>query len=348
MGDTLKKALDGLQGKAVKMLRLPTVGYDLPIQVIPAKEGDAYSRCFIIELYDTNGTINLEQYSTVTFNAKRPDGETILDEAEFRLNDKGEKTLVFYEVPSEMTYVEGRVECDIALVGTDANGEHMQMSSQTFYVIVAPSNASNENIEVQDTYPLLLRFVTQEEARVDAENLRVNAESGRKTAEEERVKAEESRVKAEEARVKVEETRVEAENSRKTAEEARVKAEEARVEAEESRVKAEKARVKVEETRVEAENSRKTAEEARAKAEEGRVKAESARVEAETERATIFASLKSNCEKATDDANTATDNANDKIEEIRALLSSSPCTIGIKEGGTLTGITSLTFVLQGD
>lgn len=53
-----------LIGKAVKVLKLPTVDYlNSPTKLIPVQQGDIQSRYFNIILYDDRGNIDLSIYS---------------------------------------------------------------------------------------------------------------------------------------------------------------------------------------------------------------------------------------------------------------------------------------------
>ena len=64
-----------LMGKAVKILKLPTVNYEnTPVTIIPAQQGDANSRFVNISLYDDRGDISLGAYTKVVLNATLPDG----------------------------------------------------------------------------------------------------------------------------------------------------------------------------------------------------------------------------------------------------------------------------------
>lgn len=149
------------------------------------------------------------------------------------------------------------------------------------------------------------QLVAAETARETAEAARVRAELLRVQAEETRAAAEQLRDSAEQQRVAAEELRVKAEQLRVTAEQARAEAEEKRVLAEQSRVTAEDARVKAETGRVDAEFKRVTAEQSRVTAETSRVKAEQNRVTAEEQREETFATLKTDAEKAMQDATDA-------------------------------------------
>nr|DAV54950.1 MAG TPA: protein of unknown function DUF285 [Caudoviricetes sp.] len=98
-------------------------------------------------------------------------------------------------------------------------------------------------------------------------------------------------------------------------EEKRVEAENLRTSQENARIKAEKERVGEEEVRIESEKKRVSAEQSRVDAEGKRALAEEARVLAEKKRETDFSNAKSECETATDNANTAAGNTNEAIRK---------------------------------
>lgn len=152
--------------------------------------------------------------------------------------------------------------------------------------------------------------VTAEIGRQTAEGLRGLAEADRETAEGLRVLAETARINAEgdatKGRVKAENERVTAETSRKTAEGLRVDAELLRQSSESERNENEGLRVQAESLRATAETSRQTA--------------ESLRVDAELLRQSSTQEAILNAENATENANTAAQNADDAREAIQSDL----------------------------
>ena len=305
-----------LVGKAVKNLRLPTVNYDhSPVKIIPAQEGDVNSRYFSVTLYDDRGDIPVSEYNKVTLNATLPDESLQLAEGEINT----EENVAVCKIAGSMLKQLGKVSCDIILTGTDSNGDIMSLTSQTFYVFVAKSQAGDDAIEGSDDYTLLVQLLNEvseleenvetaeaarvkaEEARVAAETTRANNESARKTAETARASAETKRASAETARVNAEMARANAEAERVTSENTRKSNETARITAEKTRASAET-------TRVTNENARKTAETARAEAEAARVKAEEARV-------AEYDQISGELGEAIDNINAAAENAK-KVEEL--------------------------------
>ncbi len=283
-----------LKGKAVKHLLLPTVSYESStIKIISAQQGDSQSRYFSVQLYDDGGTIDVTGYSNVTLNATLPDETKELYAGEI----DSTRNRAICPLPSDILCQEGRVACDICF-WTGENDDKVVLTSQTFYVMVLPSQASEDAIIAQDKSGLLADIVVNEQNRIEAENARQAAEqeradtestrnsneearksdeSDRANAETQRESAETNREAAETGRSKAEDTRVAAENTRGTNEASRETAEASRVSAEEKRVAAEKGRV-------DAESKRDTAEAGRASAETARVSAEKTRDSNETTR----------------------------------------------------------------
>ena len=275
-----------LMGKAVKILKLPTVNYEnTPVTIIPAQQGDANSRFVNISLYDDRGDISLGAYTKVVLNATLPDGSLEFTDGEIDV----EKNLGICKIAGSMLQQTGKICCDITFMNDDSENVS-SLTSQTFYIFVSKSQGSDESIEGSDDYTLLeklLKEVEELEDKVEtAETARENAEESRVTAENSRVSAEQARVKAEQARVAEESERVSAEEARVSAEQSRASAESARVTAEQSRVKAEQARASAETARESEEQKRVTAEQSRASEEQKRVTAEAGRVSAEQSRVT--------------------------------------------------------------
>ena len=305
-----------LVGKAVKNLRLPTVDYNnSPIKIIPAQEGDINSRFFSVTLFDDRGDIPLTPYTKATLNATLPDGELQMAEGEI---DK-EKNIAICKIAGSMLSQLGKVSCDILLTGKDSTNTDMSLTSQTFYLFVAKSQAGDDAIAGSDDYTLLVQLLnevselednieTAEEARVAAEQARVTAENTRASNETKRVNAENARATAETNRASAETKRASAETARAEAETARASAEATRKTNEDARIAAETKRASAESTRATNETARKNAETARQTAEEARVAAEQARVDEYTE-------LAGDMEEAIDNINAAAENAA-KVEEI--------------------------------
>ena len=172
-----------LVGKAVKNLRLPTVDYNnSPIKIIPAQEGDINSRFFSVTLFDDRGDIPLTPYTKAILSATLPDGERQMAEGE--IDQK--KNIAICKIAGSMLSQLGKVSCDILLTGKDSTNTDTSLTSQTFYLFVAKSQAGDDAIEGSDDYTLLVQLLkevselednieTAEEARVAAEKARVTA-----------------------------------------------------------------------------------------------------------------------------------------------------------------------------
>ena len=278
-------------GKAVRILKLPTVNYDNhTIKVVPAQVGDVNSRFFEVHLYDDRGEIPFSQYNELYLGVTLPD-----DSVEYSVGEI-DGDIGYVKLLSSMLQEAGRLKCSVMLRGQDDNKEEVWLTSQTFYVTVLSSSVFDESqAGNDDDYNLLLGLIkdvedleenieTAEAARVEAENKRVEAEKGRVSSENQRVENENKRIENENARKSAESARVTAEQGRVKAEQARVSAENARDAAEDQRVENENERISNENTRKSAESARESAEDARVKAEQGRVTAEQGRVSAENAR----------------------------------------------------------------
>lgn len=201
-----------LLGKAVKNLRLPTVDYlNAPTQVIPVQQGDTNSRFFEITLYDDRGTIPLSVYTKAVLNGATPIGVVLTSQCEIQ----GSK--VVCKFGGGLSTECGRVPCNITLYNTD-NSE--QLTSQTFYVIVYPSQAENvitENNEDYNQLQVLMKEIANLESQITvAEQARVTAEATRASNEATRQSNEQSRQTAETGRATAESSRVSAEKNRVT------------------------------------------------------------------------------------------------------------------------------------
>ena len=181
-----------LIGKAVRRFRLPTVDYiNAPIIIIPAQEGDINSRYFEITLYDDRGNIDLSDYTGVMFSGTTQYGDT-LTSTMCEVSDDGKSVVV--QFGGGFTARAGKVACDVMLTNHDKT---VALTTQTFYVLVSESQASNDTIESDENYNLLLSLLREVGALEDRVE---EAEEGRVAAEEARVVAEEARVEAESAR----------------------------------------------------------------------------------------------------------------------------------------------------
>lgn len=130
-----------LTGKAVKILRLPTVEYNKEfINVVPTQQGDVNSRYFVATLYDDRGDIDLSSYDLVTLNATLPDGTLQFYTGDI---DKETNTLVI-QIPSSMMEQKGNSVCNL-MVRSSAD-DVVLLTSQTFYLFTMKSQGG-ENAE---------------------------------------------------------------------------------------------------------------------------------------------------------------------------------------------------------
>ena len=335
-----------LIGKAVKVLKLPTVDYlNSPTKLIPVQQGDIQSRYFNIILYDDRGNIDLSIYSKAQLFGTVPSGLILTTKCEIAEDKKS----VICQFGGGLTAQAGRIPCDIVLTNEDST---VSLTSQTFYAIVYPSQSANIVTENDETYSELLYLINEistlekdihkaEAARAEAENGRVEAELERTAAEALREENEERRNDAEVKRIDAEDGRKGNEESRKQAEFNREEAEGGRASAEALRADAETIRITSEDERIEAEQERIANEESREEAEAARAEAENGRVEAENNRESAFATAKSYCEEATN-------NANNAAQSVTDLLDALPCPTNKVDGEAVTPIANLQFVALED
>lgn len=176
-----------LIGKAVKVLKLPTVDYlNSPTKLIPVQQGDIQSRYFNIILYDDRGNIYLSIYSKAQLFGTVPSGLILTTKCEIAEDKKS----VICQFGGGLTAQAGRIPCDIVLTNEDST---VSLTSQTFYAIVYPSQSANIVTENDETYSELLYLINEistlekdihkaEAARAEAENGRVEAENNRESA----------------------------------------------------------------------------------------------------------------------------------------------------------------------
>lgn len=217
------------QGKAIRILNLPTIDYEAQAKRrLYAKSDDYNSRAFAISLFDDNGILSLKKYDDCTLNALTPNGKRVFSKGEKQGNQ------AIFLIPSSLLKQSGQVICDVSLQGETDNGEKLQLTSQTFYLEVEQAVFDDAAVEGDDEYNLILRLKSEVKEIADEygttlnefnkiksdvaekqntyaenENLRINAENERIINEEARMNAEKTRKEREEARVAAETTRTE-------------------------------------------------------------------------------------------------------------------------------------------
>ena len=106
-----------LIGKAVKVLKLPTVDYlNSPTKLIPVQQGDIQSRYFNIILYDDRGNIDLSIYSKAQLFGTVPSGLILTTKCEIAEDKKS----VICQFGGGLTAQAGRIPCDIVLTNEDS------------------------------------------------------------------------------------------------------------------------------------------------------------------------------------------------------------------------------------
>jgi len=143
-----------LKGKVLRRLRLPTTDYNsTPVQITPAQQGDLNSRYFQIEMYDDRGNIDLSIYDTVVLSATTLGDDVIISEGQ--ITDG--KVIVY--LSGGMLEEKGRLSCDISLAGVNDDGEKVLLTSQTFFVQIARSQAISDGVVNNENYHILVSLI---------------------------------------------------------------------------------------------------------------------------------------------------------------------------------------------
>lgn len=129
-----------LVGKAVRRFRLPTVEYNNePIKIVPAQQGDANSRYFIVTLYDDRGDIDLTDYSTVVISATLPDKTVQYYGGDINKEDN----TIIIKIPASMMEQRGKSACNITVSYKNEAEEDILLTSQTFYLFIVKSQGGD-------------------------------------------------------------------------------------------------------------------------------------------------------------------------------------------------------------
>ena len=147
-----------LSGKAIKVLKLPTVEHKTNVIIIPAKQYDNKSRVLSVVLYDDNGVISLSQFERVSLNATLPNSTkqtATFGTSNFDL----EHNIAFIEVPGTFFSLLGRVVCDLTFYGEDGES----LSSQNFTFIVYPGQYSEDAVTGSSEYSALQSLIAEVE-----------------------------------------------------------------------------------------------------------------------------------------------------------------------------------------
>lgn len=179
-----------------------SVTYDLRLDVrrsgsqasIRMRQGEQKARRIVAALTDGGKILDYEYLDAAILRAVKPDGTVLLDDCELA------GSIVGYEIPEQLTAVEGAVTCEILIYGVD----HAILYSPRFDVYVEGVLYDNGKITSRDEFRTLIAALAKlnqleatEEDRQEAEAERQDAEELRQSAEEERQAAEALRQEAE-------------------------------------------------------------------------------------------------------------------------------------------------------
>jgi len=205
-------------GKAVKILRLPTVDYGVQAKCcIYAKSDDFNSRIFKLTLYDDVGTVCLKNFYECRLNAQLPSGEKV-----FCLGEKDGNQVAFL-LPSCFFKETGRLVCDVSFQGRDKDEKEIYLTGQTFFIQVEKAIYDDDAVMGEDDYNIIVKLKNEIEnvaenfeiALKNLENIseseaeRIDGENERKLSENERLNGEKERVESENIRIANEEKRQE-------------------------------------------------------------------------------------------------------------------------------------------
>ena len=246
-----------------------------------------------------------------------------------------EKRLVIVG-PTEIRLVSGTSDCpskaEAELILPAIKGEPFtweDFTPEQIEELQKPATEAAKNIkELSDNFSEAeTKRLEAEQKRNEAESLRSNKETERNNAEERRITNENNRVSKEIERENAERERLEAEQKRILNEEGRTRAETIRVNSEKERNNAESGRTQNEterhsneELRVSREQEREQEEQKRKDAETIRVNAENIRSQNELKRTEEWEESKTGIETAISNAETATNKANEASQNIEEKI----------------------------
>ena len=151
---------------------------------VPVLFGDTGIQ-FYISMTDGGKPYFIEDGCRAVFSAKKPDGSVLFNDCIIEDN-----TRILYQFTTQTTNVEGLMNCEIRLYGTDGN----LITTPCFVVVVDPrvvydSDLDDSKPEATAIDSMMRAEVARSEAEADriaAEANRVEAEAGRVAAETER------------------------------------------------------------------------------------------------------------------------------------------------------------------
>ena len=116
----------------------------------PIKKGDT-NRRLLISLTDNGVPYTLTKDCYAIFSATKPDKTTLFNDCTIKNN------IIEYDFTPQTTSVEGRLDCEIILIGNN----NTQLACPRFTVLVYATNFSEEEIESSSEYKSLLTLVSE-------------------------------------------------------------------------------------------------------------------------------------------------------------------------------------------
>ena len=142
-------------------------------QAIVAKQGDSKSRFLEVTLVDNEQVININPTSSVTINAKRPDGLSKRFEGEANVGDTVTVPLAAWILEQP-----GIVFCDISVINTT---DQRVLTSTSFRINVEEAACAERDITDDENYDVLIKLIEEvEEITKAKENGEFNGEKGEK------------------------------------------------------------------------------------------------------------------------------------------------------------------------
>lgn len=121
-------------------------------QSIIAKQHDSDSRFLTVQLTNEGNKIVVDPTASVLINAQREDGSSSAFSG--NVNDDGTITV---PITSWMLALDGQVECDISIIGSDES----KLTSTSFTISVEEAVYSGEDIADDENYGILVNLIAE-------------------------------------------------------------------------------------------------------------------------------------------------------------------------------------------
>ena len=128
------------------------------IAEIYAKQGDKNSRFINIHLLNNGSPFIIPSGATAVFNVCRSDG----DKKSFFAEMKPDVNTIIVELNSWILYVPGIINCDVSIIHNDK-----KLTSSVFQITVEEAITTDDIIESDENYDILVELITEYKNRVD-------------------------------------------------------------------------------------------------------------------------------------------------------------------------------------